>query len=311
MSPNFSSDLILVTCASGKQCKYLVPILAAKWKRLRLQVNSSASKARLQKQFPNAEVIQADLANSVEVPNLMKGVTSVYHVGPSFHPHETSIAYSMIDAAVQESKTGQFQHFVLSSVLNSQFRKMLNHDCKRYEEEYLMESGLAYTILQPAHFMDTFPVGMLMAQEAAPAVYKANWDPDIPFSFVSTKDLSAAAAKVLEDREKHFYAVYPLVSVRNTTYRQKVDIVSQVLGKEIKVEQRSFEESVQALLAMLGMGKPNEVDPRVRDAAERMLLFYNRRGLLGNENVLTWLLGREPTGHEEWVKGEVEAINGK
>lgn len=55
----------------------------------------------------------------------------------SFHPHETEIGYNVIDACVAASKESgsKFKHFVFSSVLCTQLRKLLNHDCKRYVEE--------------------------------------------------------------------------------------------------------------------------------------------------------------------------------
>ena len=55
----------------------------------------------------------------------------------------------MIDAA----KSHGVSHFIYASVLHPCLRKLMNHDCKRYVEEYLIESGLPYTILQPSHFI--------------------------------------------------------------------------------------------------------------------------------------------------------------
>ena len=130
MSVNHAKDLILVTCASGKQAGFLLPFLVKRWKNLRLAVNSQASHERVMKAYPNAEVIRADLAEPKDCQRLLNGVTAVYHIGPSFHPHETEIGYHMIDAAVAQG--GSLKHFVLSSVLNTQIRKLLNHDCKRY-----------------------------------------------------------------------------------------------------------------------------------------------------------------------------------
>lgn len=49
-------------------------------------------------------------------------------------------------------------------MLNSRLRKMMNHNCKRYVEEYVMESGLPYTILQPTTFMDNLPLPLLWRQ---------------------------------------------------------------------------------------------------------------------------------------------------
>lgn len=57
----------------------------------------------------------------------MTGVTTVFYIGPSFHPHETEIGYFIIDTTVSSGTT--FKHFVYSSVLDSQLRKPVNHDC--------------------------------------------------------------------------------------------------------------------------------------------------------------------------------------
>lgn len=183
---------------------------------------------------------------------------------------------------------------------------MLNHDCKRYIEEYLLESNLDYTIVQPTHFMDMFPVAMLMGQEQP--VYRANWNPANPFSFIALKDLGEAAAKVLNERESHYLAQYPLCSTTPMPYTEAVEIVSKEIGKEIRLERRSFEDAVDFLCTMLGMKDPH---PRTKGAAARMLLFYNEHGLAGNPNVLEWLLGRKPTSYAEWVRLQMENVKQK
>lgn len=121
-------------------------------------MHSAASKARLKTQYHHhhhhleypevdakIEVIRADLTQPADCARLVADVTTIYRVGPSFHPRETDIGYNMVDAAVAESKKSRMgsesesglKHFVYSSVLNTQLRKMLNHDCKRYVEGYL------------------------------------------------------------------------------------------------------------------------------------------------------------------------------
>ena len=107
-----------------------------------------------------------------------------------------------------------FKHFVLSSVLNSQLRKIMDHDCKRCVEEYAMESGLPYTILQPTTFMDNLPLPLLWRQTRGgeDPVFRTMWSTDVPFPFVTLHDVVEAMRTVLEEREKHFYAQYPLVS---------------------------------------------------------------------------------------------------
>lgn len=83
---DYQKDLILILGASGKQASALIPILQGKWKRLRLVVNSSWSQEKLAKQWPDAEVLTADLVNPHESERIMKGVTAIYHVGKNYEP---------------------------------------------------------------------------------------------------------------------------------------------------------------------------------------------------------------------------------
>lgn len=112
MSVDYSNDLTLITCASGKQAAFLLPILVNKYKKLRLAVNSQASKERLEKEYSNVDVVQADLTEPQDCRKLLEGVTALYHIGPPMHPKETEIGYNMIDAAVAQGSS--FKHFVCS-----------------------------------------------------------------------------------------------------------------------------------------------------------------------------------------------------
>jgi len=211
----------------------------------------------------------------------------------------------MIEAALSLPKS-HFRHFVYSSVLHSRLRKLMNHDCKRYVEEALTESSLPYTILQPTHFMDMFPIAKLQSSPDPEITYTSNWNPDIEFTFVALSDLAAAAKVVLEERERHFYASYELVGTDKLTYREISGIAGEIIGKKVRVEKRESEEATEALLGMLFAGNEGEIDNRTRDGAERLILYYNRRGLVGNKNILTWLIGREPMSWREWAEGKTD-----
>jgi hypothetical protein len=89
-------------------------------------------------------------------------------------------------------------------------------------------------------------------------------------------------------------------------HRYPCGIVSEVIGKEVTVQQKSFEDAVETSIKMINGG--NEPPKQMKEIGARMFLYYNERGLVGNCNVLKWLLGRETTGYEEWVKMRVEEI---
>lgn len=212
----------------------------------------------------------------------------------------------MVDAATNAhaNGTGSLQHFVLSSVFNTQLSKMLNHNSKREIEEHLIESGLPYTILQPSTFMDNLPVAFLASQSEP--IFRAAWSVDVTFSWLALCDLAAAMKTVLEEREKHFYAQYPLASTHTPlSFSSALSIISDKIGKEIKIEVLPFGQAVGSLLMRL-YGKIEGVDPRSKDAAQRMILYYDGRGMRGNSNVLEWLVGRPGVQFGEWVEGKVQ-----
>jgi uncharacterized protein YbjT (DUF2867 family) len=311
MAPNFETDLLVITCASGKQSAHLLPLVAQRWKRLRLVVNTPSSQERLQKAYPDAEVIKADLTSLPECKNAVAGASSIFFIGPPCHPRESAIGLNMIDAAQQLLKA---PHFVFSSVLNSQLQKLLNHDCKRYVEEYLIESGLPYTILQPCTFMDNFPFKMLARQAKEKGreeeiVFPALWDPEIEFSFLALQDLALAGKTVLEEKERHFLAKYDLCSTRPLSNARVCEIASEVLDRKVVPRQKSYEEAVQGFVQMQfgpGGGKGEAWSEGRKDVMERLILYYNRHGLQGNPNILEWLIGKKPTDHKTWMNSRLE-----
>ena len=305
MPSNPTNDLILVACASGKQAAHLLPLLSTKYPRLRLIVNKDSSKKRLQAAYPNAQVVKADLNNYEDARALFRGVTTVYYVGPSMHHHETQCGFNAIDAALAEKRGGgNFKHFVYSSVMNTQFRKLLNHDCKRYVEERLYESGaeLDYTVLKPCNFIDMFPIGAMAKQESP--VFEAPYDTTIANSLIMLEDLAHVATKVIDEREKHFFAEYILCSTFPISHVDMIAAAERALQKKVTVEDPSFEEKASKLTKLIVGDSP---DLKSVDVAERLIIWYNHYGLNGNPHVMRSLLGREPMTVDQWMEQGVEA----
>lgn len=108
--------------------------------RLRLVVHSQTSQRRLKEAYPGADVVIAELTEPSEALRVLADTTAVYHTGPTFHRLETQIGYNTIKAAIDvRNDTGILKNFVYSA---TQIRELLNHECKRFVEEYLVESGL-------------------------------------------------------------------------------------------------------------------------------------------------------------------------
>ncbi|KAB8248772.1 hypothetical protein F9C07_2057511 [Aspergillus flavus] len=313
------SEILVITCPSGKQCSLLIPLLYNKGKfHLRLAAHSEASAQKLKAQYPDADVVTTDLQSLSDCRKLLHGATAINAVLPSLHSHEKEIGFNLIDATVAESRRegNVIKHFVFSSVLGTQHRNLLQHDLKSYVEERLFLSPLdCWTILKPTNFLDAYPVAALAAQEHP--VLEKWWKPEHANSVIALADLAEASAKVLNEREKHYLAEYPLCSTMPISETEIIQIIEKRIGKKIELKTPSFETGVNKLIRALyggeekgdgelGLGLASEGDLRgdlVRDTVEHLILFYNRRGLKGSPNVLRWLLGREPTSVVQWVDG--------
>jgi hypothetical protein len=90
------------------------------------------------------------------------------------------------------------------------------------------------------------------------------------------------------------------------SYSEMFGVVEKILLKPVKVQQRPFEEAISVLLTVL-TGGVREIYPKTAAGLERMVLFYNHRGLVGNPGVLEMVLGRKATGYEDWLRSVVES----
>ena len=157
--------------------------------------------------------------------------------------------------------------------------------------------------------MDIVPIQKLLSEEDP--TYIARTDPDVKFSYTSLHDLGDAAARILEQREEHFWATYQMVSTSPPMgYREVCELASKMMGKEITVEMMPFQKTMEGegkAEGLLGL-PPGEHE---RDGIQRMLLYYEYRGLVASTNVMKWVLGREPNNWDDWIRGKMRETEGR
>lgn len=119
------------------------------------------------------------------------GVDGVFHINPAFAPNESELGVAMVEAA----KAAGVPKFVLSGVIHPSLSKMVNHHAKLAVEEALYESGMAFTNLQPAMFMQTLEGGWKAVMESG--------EIGLPYSkrakacYVDYRDVVEVAARAL------------------------------------------------------------------------------------------------------------------
>ena len=287
---------MLVTAANGNQGKYLVPRLVAAGAELRACVRTEES-AQTLRAVGVADVLVGDIADPDVQARAVRGVGSVYYVGPALHPDERAMGLAMIDAAREAGVT----HFVLSSVLHAIITDLPQHEIKRDLEEHLVSSGMKYTILQPANYM--------LRHRLVPAfdhgAFRLSWALDRQQSMVDVADVAEVAAAVLTDTDRHAGATYELAAPGRHTAYDLASVISGVTGREVVAEQ--IDPDV-FLMAALGVDSLDDVPYQAR-LVRAISACYSSHDFIGNPNVLTWLLGRQPTTFEQFVEREHRALH--
>jgi uncharacterized protein YbjT (DUF2867 family) len=286
--------MILVTGAAGKTGLAVTRALVSVGASVRALVHKEEQQD-LVEMAGVSEIYLGDLLNWDDLSQIMEGVDAVYHICPNVHPGELEIGKGVIQAA----KEARVQHFVYHSVLHPQIETMPHHWLKLRVEEYLVESGLSFTILQPSAYMQN--IAALLPKILERGVYRVPYPVDTGICLVDLEDLAEAAAMVLTEPD-HTDAIYELVGTGPITQIQVAEVLSDVLGKDIQAQRIPYNTwETQALKNGLGSYQ--------RYTLLQMFQHYKEFGFKGNPLVLSWLLGRQPTTLENCLRRELKNLD--
>ena len=218
----------------------------------------------------------------------VRGVDVIYHVGPTPHPREREMGLRLGDAA----GAARVGHFVFSSVLHSIVTDLVQHEVKRDVEEHLLASDL----LQPPNYM--LPLKLRPVFERG--VFELFWSLERKQPLV---DLTDVAVQVLVEPDRHAGATYELVAPGRYTAHDLGAIIQRVLGRSVDVREIDADTYLRAWTG----GRAPALVPHQARVLRAISARYSAHDFVGNSNVLTWLLVREPTGLEEYVRREWDA----
>ena len=286
--------MILVTGAAGKTGRSVLQALIEKGAQVRALLHRPEQK-QVVEAIGVQELLVGDMNSLSTMGRALQGVGAVYHICPNVSPDEVAIGQIAIAAA----QSSGVKHFVFHSVLNPQTEAMPHHWKKLRVEELLVQSGLPYTILQPAAYMQNIIAHWERIQSEG--IYPVPYPADTRLSLVDLMDVAQVAAIVLTE-PGHQYATYELVSNKGLSLTEMAVIMSQELGRPVQATTVPLETwRSQATDAGLG-------DYQI-ETLTSMFTYYQRLDFLGNPHVLSWLLGRPPTTLNEFVRRITEEKN--
>lgn len=286
-----TSDLILVTGASGKTGRACIARLIKKGANVRALVRRADAANELRAQGVVGAVV-GDMFDKRVLEAACEGVRKVLHICPPMHPDEDALARDMIAAA----RNANINQFVLWSVLHPHI-SVPHHQRKQRAEAALIDSGLTFTILQPGRYMQHLET--IWSQLRATGLHSFPFSTRSRFSLAHLDDLAAAAAFVLTS-SGHENAIYEIAGPQALTQEDCARIIAEVLTQDVRAEAASLDAFLARARAV---GLP---DWRI-ETLKVMNQHYDAHGLEGNCNLLRWLLGREPKSFSEYVR-ELAAV---
>lgn len=280
--------MILITGAGGKTGKALVRALS-KIESICAFVHREEHVSIL-KSLGAEKVSVGNMLDESAIRSAMQGVRSVYHICPNMSPDEVEIGKLVIDQACRAG----VEHFVYHSVLHSQTEKMKHHWAKLRVEEMIFESGLPFTILQPAPYMQNLLASWKSIVEDR--VLRIPYSVESEFSFVDLDDIVEAAQIVLNE-SSHKNAVYELAGTMPMSHVVVSEVLSRVLMRDVRAKKEKIGNWKSRTKGMSEYAIENLV---------KMFEYYDQWGFVGNPNVLKWLLNREPGSLENFIERVVK-----
>ncbi|MCW5873665.1 MAG: NmrA family NAD(P)-binding protein [Anaerolineales bacterium] len=274
--------MILVTGASGKTGR---AVLAA------LQAEGAATRAlvRREQPLPADEVLQGNMADAAAMAAALAGAEAVYFIAPNMFPNEAELGAAWITAA----KAAGVRRFVYHSVLFPQIEAMPHHWQKLRVEEALIQSGLEFTILQPASYMQNILPYLDAMRERGE--YRVPYSPQAQFSPVDLDDVAAVAARVLLE-PGHRGGVYALAGPETLSSAEIAGQVAAHIGRPVAAVQQPLAEWKAA---------NTRLPAYARDTLAAMFTYYDAHSFTASSFMLAGLLGRAPGSFGEFLQREL------
>ena len=277
---------VLMIGATGRYAGLVLPELKKRGVKVRALVRSRESERKARERGAD-ETAFGDLSEPRGLISAAVGADGVFYIGPAFAPRESDMGVTMVDAA----KAAGVSKFVFSSVIHPSLSKLTNHAAKRPVEEALYESGMTFTVLQPAIFMQN--VESAWTEIIRTGKFALPYSRRVKTCYVDYRDVASVAAEAfVTDRFDN--GTFELCAPGMFNRSEIAALMSHAL--ELHIEPGEVVFDTWADMARIPEGP-------VRMGLKRMYADYNQFGLHGgNPLVLRNLLGRDPRTLKEYFR---------
>lgn len=218
----------------GEICRQLV----AAGKPVRALVRATSDmKKKAALQALGVELVEGDLKDAASLAAACTGVAAVISTASATISRQSGDSLQSVDRdgqinLIDAARAASAPHFIYVSA-------HLNVDCpltesKHAVEQHLQQSGLTYTILQPANFMEVW-LSPLLGFDAANARAQVFGTGQNPVSWISLRDVAQFAIAAL-DHPAARNSVIPLGGPAALSPLEVIAIFEQLTGRSFEVQ---------------------------------------------------------------------------
>lgn len=286
---------VLVTSSTGLTGKAVVKALSSRGTEVRAMIHSSRRSEEMLS-IGASETVVGEISSHADLLSAMKDVDVVYYICPTAHEDEAKIGRTAIAAA----KESGISKFVYQSVLHSIEPELPHHRQKLEIEKALVDSGLPYSIVQPAPFMQNIlnTKEILIRDRTFIQKFFIGINSTNRINLIDVKDFGDCVAEIISDSQCQ-YTTLELCGPENLSATEMLSAIERVLGSHVRLEYISDDEIIKSM-------SDRKASDYSIDTLLRMFRHYNSGDFCGSPYVSSLILNRRPTTFLDFITRELK-----
>lgn len=286
---------ILVTSSTGLTGKSVVKALHAKGAEVRAMVHSD-SRSNEMLLIGASETVTGDIGTYNDLLLAMKGVDAVYYTSPTARENEAESAKLAIEAA----KEAGIRRFIYQSVLHSIEPDLPHHRQKLEVERALVDSGLIYSIVQPAPFMQNLlnARDALIHKKVFVQKFFTGKESGNRINLIDVNDFGKCVAEIITDT-RYQYTTLELCGPENLDVSQMMSAMEKVMGCKIDLEYITDEAFRTSMTE-------RKVPAYYTETLLKMFHHYNSGDFCGSSFTASAILKRTPATFIDFLNRELK-----